>query len=145
MHSTQQQSIAGLRRSVLLREPGSSIPNSLVERASVIVNAIVRLHMYEDRSISNGAQEHPSIFAARFARCRGLLRFIASRVLGSNEEAENALQSCWLTASCNPPKFEYEGAFRSWLLRILIDEALIILREKEQSTSDGNAGNRHNY
>jgi DNA-directed RNA polymerase specialized sigma24 family protein len=101
--------------------------------------------MYEDRTISNGAQEHPTIFAARFARCRGLLRFIAFRVLGSSEEAENALQSCWITASCDPPKFEYEGAFRSWLLRILIDEALIILREKEQSTSDGNAGNRHNY
>ena len=92
--------------------------------------------MCEDRTISNGAQEHPTIFAARFARCRGLLRFIAFRVLGSNKEAENALQCCWLTASCNPPKFEYEGAFRSWLLRILIDEALIILREKEQSTSD---------
>jgi len=45
----------------------------------------------------------------------------------------------------NSPKFEYEGAFRSWLLRILIDEALIILGEKEQSTSDGNAGNRHHY
>jgi DNA-directed RNA polymerase specialized sigma24 family protein len=86
--------------------------------------------MYEDRAILNGAQEHPTIFAARFARCRGLLRFIAHRVLGSNEEVENALQSCWLTASCNPAKFEYEGAFRSWLLRILIDEALIILREK---------------
>ncbi len=86
--------------------------------------------MYEDLTISSGAQEHPTIFAARFARCRGLLRFIASRVLASNEEAENALQECWVTASCNPPKFEYEGAFRSWLLRILIDEALIILRDK---------------
>jgi DNA-directed RNA polymerase specialized sigma24 family protein len=101
--------------------------------------------MYEDRTISNGAQEHPTIFAARFARCRGLLRLIASRVLGSNEEAENALQSCWLTASRNPPKFEYEGAFRSWLFRILIDEALIILREKEQSSSDRKAGNKRNY
>ena len=110
----------------------------------MIVNAIMRLHMYEDLTISNGAQEHPAIFAARFARFRGLLRFISSRVLGSNEEVENALQSCWITASCNPPKFEYEGAFRSWLLRILIDEALIILREKEQSTGDGNAGNRQN-
>jgi DNA-directed RNA polymerase specialized sigma24 family protein len=109
----------------------------------MIVNAIMRLHMYEDRTISNGAQEHPAIFAARFARCRGLLRFIASRVLGSGEEAENAVQSCWLTASRNPPKFQFEGAFRSWLLRIQIDEALIILREKEQSTSDGNAGNNY--
>ena len=98
----------------------------------MIVKAIMRLHMYEDRRISNGAQEHPAIFAARFARCRGLLRFLACRVLGSNEEAEYALQGCWVTASRNPPKFEYEGAFRSWLLRILLDEALAILRQKKQ-------------
>ena len=37
-----------------------------------------------------------------------------------------------------------EGAFRGWLLRILIDEAFS-LREKEQSTSNGKTGNRHNY
>ena len=65
----------------------------------MIVNAMMRLHMYEDLTISNDAQEHPTIFAARFARCRGLLRFIASRVLGSNEGAEDAMQNCWLTAS----------------------------------------------
>ena len=88
--------------------------------------------MCEDPTISNGAQENPTIFAARFASCRGLLRFIAFRVLGSNPETENALQRCWITASCNPPKFEYEGAFRSWLLRILIDEALIILQKKNR-------------
>ena len=37
-----------------------------------------------------------------------------------------------------------EGAFRGWLLRILRDEAFI-LREKEQSTSNGKTGNRLNY
>jgi DNA-directed RNA polymerase specialized sigma24 family protein len=101
--------------------------------------------MCVDQTISNATQEHPTVFAARFARSRAQLRFIASHVLGSNERTEDAMQSCWLAASFNPPKFEYEGAFRSWLLRILIDEALIILRAKEQSTSDGNAGNGHNY
>ena len=93
---------------------------------------VIALHnevaMYVDQTISNTAQEHPTLFAARFARARALLRFIASRVLGGNERTEEAMQSCWLAASFNPPKFEYEGAFRSWLLRILIDEALIILR-----------------
>ena len=111
----------------------------------MILNFIMSLHLRDDRTISNGVQEYPAVFAARFARCRALLRFIACRVLGSNEGTEDAMQSCWLTASCNPPKFENEGAFRSWLLRILIDEALKILREKEQWTSDGNPVNRHNH
>ena len=42
-----------------------------------------------------------------------------------------AIQNCWRTASRNPPHFEYEGAFRSWLVRIIIDEALAILRESQ--------------
>jgi len=37
---------------------------------------------------------------------------------GQYSGAENAVQTCWVRASRNPPKFEHEGAFRSWLLRI---------------------------
>lgn len=37
-----------------------------------------------------------------------------------------------LAASGNTPRFEYEGAFRSWLVRVLIDEALVLLGEKQQ-------------
>ena len=31
----------------------------------------------------------------------------------------------------NPPHFEHEGAFRSWLIRVLIEEAIAILRENQ--------------
>jgi DNA-directed RNA polymerase specialized sigma24 family protein len=48
------------------------------------------------------------------------------------------VQNCWLTASCNPPKVEREGAFGGWLLRIVIDEALAIRRKKKESSSDKN-------
>jgi DNA-directed RNA polymerase specialized sigma24 family protein len=82
----------------------------------------------EDALASNNKREQPAIFAARFLRCRGLLHFIACRVLGGPNRSEDAIANCWLTASRNLPTFEYEGAFRSWLLRILIDEALVILR-----------------
>lgn len=83
-----------------------------------------------DICIARHPQEHPAVFAARFSRCRPLLRFIACCVLNDTQRAEVAIESCWLTASRNPPRFEYEGAFRSWLLRVLIDEALAILRKK---------------
>jgi DNA-directed RNA polymerase specialized sigma24 family protein len=62
-----------------------------------------------------------------------LLHFIACRVLGSSERADGAIENCWVRASRNPPRFEYEGAFRSWLVRVLIDEALAILRQNERS------------
>jgi DNA-directed RNA polymerase specialized sigma24 family protein len=66
---------------------------------------------------------------ARFWRCYRMLHFIACRVLGGSERAEEAIGSCWRTASRHPQRFEHEGEFRSWLLRVLIDEALALLRE----------------
>jgi DNA-directed RNA polymerase specialized sigma24 family protein len=63
-----------------------------------------------------------------------VLYFVARRLLACSEAsalsktlAKDAAQRCWLTASGNPPKFPYV-AFRSWLVRILIDVALVIRR-----------------
>jgi DNA-directed RNA polymerase specialized sigma24 family protein len=75
------------------------------------------------------SQEDPAIFAARFSRCYRPLLFIGRRVLGGPDGVEVAVGNCWFAASRNPPRFETEGAFRSWLLRVLIDEALAILRK----------------
>ncbi len=75
-------------------------------------------------------REHPAGFRDRFARSRSLLYFTACRILGGREEAELAVWNCWLRASPNPPRFSQEGAFRSWLLRLLIDEALVILHSR---------------
>jgi DNA-directed RNA polymerase specialized sigma24 family protein len=83
--------------------------------------------------IANSPEEDPAVFGERFWRSYGLLRFIASRVLDSPERADDAIENCWLKASRNPPRFEYEGAFRSWLVRVLIDEALAILHENQGS------------
>jgi len=89
--------------------------------------------MTNDFVAANGSQEKPTVFDARFSRCFHLLYFVACRVLGGPERAHDAIEGCWLTASRNPPRFEYEGAFRSWLVRILIDEALVILRSEAKS------------
>ena len=79
------------------------------------------------------SQENCAAFGAKFLRCYRVLHFIACRVLGGPERAEHAVQNCWRRASRNPPRFEYESEFRSWLLRVLIDEALAILRENQES------------
>jgi DNA-directed RNA polymerase specialized sigma24 family protein len=83
-------------------------------------------------SIANRTDEDPDVFHARFGRCQRLLHFIACRVLGGPEGACDAVENCWQTASRNPPRFQSEGAFRSWLARVLMDEALIILRERQK-------------
>ena len=81
---------------------------------------------------SDHLQEFPAVFNARFSRCHGLLSMTARRVLGGNKGVEEAVQNCWLAASRNPPRFESEAAFRSWLLRLLTKEALIVLNVAEE-------------
>jgi hypothetical protein len=72
-------------------------------------------------------QEDPGVFNDRFARSRSLLYFTASRILGCPGDAELAVRNCWRRASRNPTRFTRDGEFRSWLVRLLIDEALAIL------------------
>jgi len=62
-------------------------------------------------------EEYPAIFPHRFLRYR-LLHFIACRVLGDEVRAPIAI------AFRYAPHFEDDGSFRSWLVRVLIGEAL---------------------
>src|SRR5215469_11302146 len=79
--------------------------------------------------------EDPAVFHARFWRFYRLQHFIACRVLGNPERADDAIDNCWRRASRNAPRFEYEGAFRSWLIRVLIDEALAILSDDKETNT----------
>ena len=91
------------------------------------INFTFELRMDENISGRNSLKEHFILFEDRFSQCRPLLHFLACRILNSPENIEEAVHNCRITASRNPPRFEHEGAFRSWLVRVLIDEALAIL------------------
>ena len=82
--------------------------------------------MTNDFITTGSLKEDPAVFHARFRRFYRLQHFIACRVLGGPERADDAIENCWLRASRNSPQFKYKGAFRSWLIRVLIDEALAI-------------------
>jgi hypothetical protein len=69
-----------------------------------------------------------------FLRYRRVLSLIAYRVLGNHEEAEDAVENCIRVASDRTPQFEHEGVFRSWLARVLINEAVTILHKQRRST-----------
>ena len=97
----------------------------------MLLHFTLKLRLNENISTSNAPQEHPVVFENRFSRCCPLLEFLECRILNSHEEVEKAVQNCRITASRNPPRFEYEGAFRSWLVRVLIDEALAILLQRK--------------
>jgi hypothetical protein len=69
-----------------------------------------------------------------FLRYRRVLSLIAYRILGNHEQAEDAVQNCIRVASDRALQFEHEGVFRSWLARVLIDEAVTILHKQRSST-----------
>ena len=85
----------------------------------------------EDEGVTlSGSQENLKAFEVLFSRHRRVLSFVAYHVLGDRNDAQDALENCLLTASSQAPSFEDEGAFRSWLVRVLIDQALLIRNTK---------------
>jgi hypothetical protein len=115
-----------------LQEQGLSVATIAVGVTDFFPNERNREnYLKEHSSFVKREQEQSAIFTQRFLRSYRLLNFIACRVLGDEDRALVAIQNCWQAASGNPPDFEYEGAFRSWLVRVLIDEALAILRESQ--------------
>src|SRR5215472_3706763 len=65
------------------------------------------------------------------ARYRRLLYDLALRILRNHEEAEDAVQSCLLLAYRNLSNVKSQSSFRNWLVRILINEALAIIRRRK--------------
>jgi len=70
-------------------------------------------------------QEQSEQFANWFSRCRNTLHYMADLILNNSEMAERSVENCRRKALRNLPGFENEGEFRSWIFRVLIDEALI--------------------
>jgi hypothetical protein len=83
---------------------------------------------------SGNSRESLEALDVLFLRYRRVLSLIAYRVLGNHEEAEDAVKNCIRVASDRAPQFEQEGVFRSWLARVLIDEAVMILHKQRSST-----------
>jgi DNA-directed RNA polymerase specialized sigma24 family protein len=91
------------------------------------MNAISQLHSGTEDETRSNWQENLDSLNVPFSRYRRVLYRVAYRVLDNHQDAKDAVRNCLLAASCNAPRFKNEGAFRSWLVRALIDEALAIL------------------
>jgi len=77
-----------------------------------------------------------SAFELHLSRNHELLYFVACRILNRPEEAEEAVKNCLRTAASHGPlDCGSEGAFKSWLVRILIDEATLLLRTKQGNST----------
>ena len=93
------------------------------DAASGDVNPLVRQAAKSDLQ----AQSH------LFTQHRSQLYRRAYSILRNREDAEDALQDCWLRALSNLPLFRGRSSFSTWLTRIVINSALMILRKKRNS------------
>jgi hypothetical protein len=73
----------------------------------------------------------------RAVRYRPLLESVADRILGESGKAKVAVENC-LHSAASESAPDCEGAFRAWLVRLAIDEALAILH----ATRAKNVGTR---
>jgi len=78
------------------------------------------------RATANDAAAWDQLYkmcAAKLYRC-------AIAVLRNREDAKDAVQDCWLRAYTNLKSFQGRSSFSTWLTRIVINSALMILRKK---------------
>ena len=89
------------------------------------------LDLKDDNLIIMALQGDQEALHVLFTRYRRLLYDLAHRVLRNDEEAEDAVQNCLLLAYRNLSDVKCQSSFRSWLVKILIDEAFAIVRKKK--------------
>ena|SRR5215471_9711540 len=88
------------------------------------------------RAIASRVEEGAAVFRVRFWRSYKMLDCIAHHICRSPARMDEAIESCWYIGHRNAPHFEYEGQFRGWLLRGLMEEALALLVEASQYSAE---------
>jgi DNA-directed RNA polymerase specialized sigma24 family protein len=91
--------------------------------------ALTEIFFKQNETDQVASREQLRKFDESFTRCHKTLQYTARLILSGSKMAEYAVQKCRFRASRNPLNFESEGAFHSWILRLLISEALSILHQ----------------
>lgn len=75
-------------------------------------------------------------------RFRPLLRQIAERLLNQEDDAEKAVNRCIVRATKAHLDSQSLGEFRAWILRLAIDESLLLLAERRAAAEAHRKGNQ---
>src|SRR6516162_6447782 len=94
---------------------GSIVPGTLKDK-NANQDSEVEAHLDDSKLISDGLRGDRDAFEILFSRYRPILYRLAQRILRNHEESEDAVQNCWLA-------------------RILVNEAITILRKRKRAYS----------
>lgn len=86
--------------------------------------------------VNSKKQELREEFEGRFSRCRNSLYFLALRTLGTVGEAEEAMENSYRKARREARRFSSDGEFGSWMIRILINEIVLVANQRRTEASE---------
>jgi RNA polymerase sigma-70 factor (ECF subfamily) len=97
-------------------------------------SSVDRLVAREDATLVAGAKTGDAhSFELLVERHEGKIFSLAQRMTRNREDAEDVVQQSFQKAFIHLQKFEGESLFSTWLTRIVINEALMLLRRKRGS------------
>jgi len=84
----------------------------------------------ERRLVAEARSGCSSAFGELYERHRRRIYRSALRILRNQEDAEDAVQRCFQRAFTNLARFRGDSTFSTWLTRVAINEALMLLRQR---------------
>lgn len=84
----------------------------------------------EDSLVAKAKSGHEDAFGELYERHRLKAYGTALRILRNEQDAEDAVQRAFQRALVNLGRFREDSTFSTWLTRIVINEALILLRQR---------------
>jgi RNA polymerase sigma-70 factor, ECF subfamily len=86
----------------------------------------------ERRLVTRAKSGHEDAFGELYERHRLKAYRTALRILRNQQDAEDAVQRGFQRALVNLQRFREDSTFSTWLTRIVINEALILLRQRHR-------------
>ena len=108
------------------------MPSKLIDSIDKEQAAIASIDMLPDESDLVGAAKRGNrqAFEVLVERHEQRVFFVARRMTGTREDAEDVVQQSFQKAFTHLCKFEGRSTFSTWLTRIAINEALMLLRKR---------------
>lgn len=106
------------------------------ERREVKIPTVTQSVSADERLLIQQAKSgRSSAFGDLYERHRSKVYHTTFRILRSRQDAEDAVQRSFHRAFVNLDRFREDAAFSTWVTRIAINEALMLLRRRRAETS----------
>jgi RNA polymerase sigma-70 factor (ECF subfamily) len=124
---------------------GNKMQIELAEQTGTVQKGIVSpvslRHQPDELLVAESLDGSSNAFGALFERYERKMFQVAMRVLRHHEDAEDAVQQAFKSAFVHLTSFQGQSRFSTWLTRITVNEALMLLRKRRPGhiSLDGNA------